>query len=79
MNGVMKVVQVEPTLTNQAVLVRFISVFGSIFLNAWLVMLIIPVITPFALGYWQSMLLILGVRMIIGDKFRILPSSKDVK
>lgn len=58
------VVQVKPEVKTSITVGKLIGGVGGLFLAGWLLMLIIPVVTPWELGYWQSVLLYIASNIL---------------
>ena len=59
-----RVAVVRPKLSGPVVFARFVLAAGFTFLNGLFLMLIIPAVTPWQPSYWQSVLFLVGLRIV---------------
>ena len=55
---------VRPRLTGKDVIIRLLGDLMSLAINAWVLMIVLDALNIWALGYWHTVLLVVGVRVL---------------
>lgn len=79
MSEPLKVIQVKPKLKIESILGTLLAIIANVFLAGWLLWLIIPAVTPWALGYWQCILLFIGCNILFKKSNPLLPRLDELK